>query len=192
MGKNSHPLVRQIMATFSLLSILLLAIPAISEPTKRLNTQREQAWLSPIARSFVDRPFGVKSCHSDKTHQGVDIVTKKEAGVVAPTEGLVIVAAQSDRFFPGLNDLIVVDHGDDTLSVFANLGKQLVQTGDWVKRGQRIAMTQKTTRQTNQTFTHVELRYHGKAIDPFQRLPYVFFDMQLPPPENWAEKNAPE
>lgn len=164
------------------MSLIICGISTLARADLMETRKSRQTWLSPILNSHVVEPFAGKSCLDKAKHRGVDIVTQRAAGVVAPAEGLVIVAAESDRFFPGLGNLIVIDHGDNTTTVYANLGEHLVQSGDWVRRGQRIAMTQQANPLTKQSRTHVELHVNGKAIDPFKRLPYVFFDLQLAPP----------
>ena len=176
---NCHPLARPTLVRLVIwLCIALLANTAMAEPSSVRALQLQKTWLPPIVNSFVERPFGARSCESDKVHRGADIVSNKSVGVVAPADGFVIVAAKSDPFFPGLKNLIVIDHGDHITSVYANLGEQLVQTGERVRRGQRIGMTQ----DQQKSITHVELHIKGKAIDPFKRMPYVFYDLQLDPP----------
>jgi len=185
MLKLAHPLAPRPLHSALLLALLLIPTIAFTETSRHRYHTPKQPWLAPIVHSFVKTPFGATSCKNVDTHRGVDIVTIKETGVVAPADGLVIVAATKDQFFPGLNNLIVIDHGDDTTTVYADLGVQLVNSGEWVRRGQRIAMTQAPSATKTQSQTHVELHHQGKAIDPFQRLPYVFFDLQLPAPSNF-------
>jgi murein DD-endopeptidase MepM/ murein hydrolase activator NlpD len=161
------------------LCISFVSIYAAADPV-RSNVANH--WVSPIQGYFVGKSFGAKSCRQDGKHRGVDMVTTEETAVIAPADGLVIVAGKSDPFFAGHRNLTVIDHGDGTTTVYANLGVQLVQVGDSVKQGQRIAMTQVPNQTSKESITHVEVIYRGKAIDPFERLPYVFFDLQLPAP----------
>ena len=189
------PLLRSLLRLanrfFLLFLTLTTASVCLAEPARVRSLTRDTPWLAPIVGSFVDCPFSATNCDGVEKHDGVDMMTQKASGVVAPADGFVIVAAETDPFFPGLSNIIVIDHGDNTTTLFAGLGIQLVKTGERVHRGQRIGMTAIPNADTRVSRTHVELHHHGKAIDPFKRMPYVFYDLQLPAP-SWPNENAPE
>ncbi len=65
-------------------------------------------------------------------------------------------------------EMVIVKHGTDYLSVYANNGKVLVHEGQQVQRGERLA----TTLAGVNPHWHFEIRYHGKPVDPDKILPH--------------------
>ncbi len=181
----------------------LYSRPEVSHPDIDQGNGDQNHWQSPISSYYVGRAFGegdshavnIKSAKTKKTrknrrqystpeksvHRGIDMMTTVEAPIVAPMSGIIMVSAHSDPFYPGRKDLIVIDHGNNRLSVITNLGDRLVKTGNIVRRGQRIAMTKIPDPKTKLASTHIELIENGRAVDPFIYLPYVFFNLQLNP-----------
>lgn len=152
---------------------------SIGEPKSNRHQPATESWLSPIANYYVRCSFLDSRCHRPGLHNGVNLITQKSVGIVTPAKGIVIAAEEKNRFFPQHSHLIVIDHGNELVTIVANVNERLVRTGDIVRRGQRIGMTGKTKK--NGLFsTHVEIHQNGHPIDPFKLIPYVFFDLHLP------------
>lgn len=93
---------------------------------------------------------------------GIDIAGNPGDPVGAAGDGTVrAVTADADKV-----PIIVIDHGDNLLSVYANLDQIAVAKGDRVKRGQKLAQL----RGGDKAYVHFELRKGFDSIDP---MPYL-------------------
>jgi len=94
-------------------------------------------------------------------HYGIDVAAPIGSAVVAPASGLVTYA--ENMFFAG--GTLVVDHGHNVSSSFLHLEKILVQVGDYVQQGEKIALVGATGRVTG---AHLDWRmnWHDQRIDP--------------------------
>jgi len=64
----------------------------------------------------------------------------------------------------GYGLLIIIDHGDGFMSLYANNESLLREVGDWVEPGARISTVGSSPR--NGTGLYFEIRKNGKALDP--------------------------
>ena len=62
--------------------------------------------------------------------------------------------------------IVVVDHGDNLLTVYANLDGIAVKKGDRLKRGQTLARL----RAGDKAYVHFEVRKGFDSVDP---MPYL-------------------
>lgn len=97
---------------------------------------------------------------------GLSIAGKSGDPVVAVNDGRVIFSGAGPRSY---GNLIIVKHGDDTLSVYAHNRALLVKEGQSVQRGQRIAELGSSG--TDSPKLHFEVRRDGRPIDPRTVLP---------------------
>lgn len=96
-------------------------------------------------------------------HGGVDVARPAGTPVVAPADGLVILAVESPFTLEGL--LLMVDHGMGLNSAFLHLSRIDVKVGDVVRRGQRIGAIGMTGRATG-PHLHWGMRWRGAKVDP--------------------------
>lgn len=94
-------------------------------------------------------------------HYGIDVAAPVGTPVVAPAAG--VVSYVGDMYFSG--GTLVLDHGHRLSSSFLHLDKVLVQVGQRVKQGEKIALVGATGRVTG---AHLDWRmnWHGQRIDP--------------------------
>ncbi len=94
-------------------------------------------------------------------HYGIDVVAPVGTAVIAPAAGIVSYA--DDMYFSG--GTLVLDHGHSLSSSFLHLEKILVQVGDYVQQGEKIALVGATGRVTG---AHLDWRmnWHDQRIDP--------------------------
>lgn len=94
-------------------------------------------------------------------HYGIDIAAPVGTVVVAPAAGVVSYA--DNMYFSG--GTLVLDHGHRLSSSFLHLEKILVQVGDRVEQGEKIALVGATGRVTG---AHLDWRmnWHDQRIDP--------------------------
>ncbi|MCL2308405.1 MAG: peptidoglycan DD-metalloendopeptidase family protein [Proteobacteria bacterium] len=109
----------------------------------------------------------VISTYSEKSSlKGIDIVGAIGQPVVASAAGRVVYVGSGLR---GYGKLVIVKHNDTFLSVYAHNRELLVQQGQQVTRGQKIAEMGNTD--ADQVKLHFEIRKDGKPVDPMQFLP---------------------
>ncbi|MGC9361975.1 MAG: M23 family metallopeptidase, partial [Candidatus Syntrophosphaera sp.] len=70
----------------------------------------------------------------------------------------------------GYGNVVVLEHPDFVMTVYAHNEKNLVKVDDEVKQGDEIA-TMGSTGQTTGSHLHFEYRLKGKAINPRKVLP---------------------
>jgi murein hydrolase activator len=95
---------------------------------------------------------------------GVEIAATEDTPVKAVSEGRVVFAST----FTGFGQLVIVDHGGKTFSLYGHLKSRSVQQGEAVTRGQAIGTSGVTP--TGAPALYFELRIDGKPVDPVQWL----------------------
>lgn len=99
-------------------------------------------------------------------HQGISIKGELGDPVVAVNDGKVIYSANEIR---GYGNMIVIQHDDDLVSIYANNQFNYVSEGDSIRRGQLIG-------DIGQLFDedaaglYFEIRHNGEPEDPFNYL----------------------
>jgi len=129
--------------------VLLASTPSLW-PTK--------GWLS---SRFGNResPFTGKK----EFHKGIDISTRLNAPVVTPANGIVTGIDWDD----GYGKVLTIDHGYGLRSQYAHLEKTLVKKGQYVKRGETVALVGSTGRSTG-PHLHYEVHLNKVPIDPMR------------------------
>lgn len=94
-------------------------------------------------------------------HEGVDFVAAPGTGISAAAAGVVVTAERHPQY----GNLVEIDHGKDLITRYAHASKILVQAGQLVKRGQKIAEVGSTGRSTG-PHLHFEVRIRGLAQNP--------------------------
>ena len=96
-------------------------------------------------------------------HSGADVAVPTGTPIVAPADGVVILAA--DRPFTLEGNLLMLDHGAGLSSAFLHLSRIDVRPGDRVRAGQPIALSGATGRATG-PHLHWGLQWRGAKLDP--------------------------
>jgi len=96
-------------------------------------------------------------------HSGIDIARPTGTVVLAPADGVVILAAA--RPFTLEGNLLMVDHGAGLNSAFMHLSRIDVRVGEHVRRGQPIGAVGMTGRATG-PHLHWSLKWRDARIDP--------------------------
>jgi biotin carboxyl carrier protein len=97
-----------------------------------------------------------------RPHMGVDIARPAGTTVVAPADGVVILA-EPDLFFSG--GTLLIDHGMRVNTSYLHLSRLLVKEGQHVKQGQPIAEIGQTGRATG-PHLHWGANVRDVRIDP--------------------------
>ncbi len=103
---------------------------------------------------------------SANNRKGIKIAGNAGQAVVAAASGKVVYAGSG---LPRYGNLLIVKHNDVYLSAYAHNTTLVVNEGDHVKTGQKIATLGSTGTQRNQL--HFEVRRNGKPVDPMRFLP---------------------
>ena len=96
-------------------------------------------------------------------HEGLDISNRVGTPIVAPADG--IVSDIGNDLAHG--KILVISHGFGMITRYSHLSKVLVEVGQKVKRGDKIAevgMTGKTTG----PHLHYEVRLNGIPVNPMR------------------------
>jgi murein DD-endopeptidase MepM/ murein hydrolase activator NlpD len=113
----------------------------------------------PVPGGRVTSGFGVRG---KRPHEGIDIVAPEGTAVVASADGRVIYAGSGVR---GYGNLILLQHTDGMVSVYAHNRRNLVTEKAAVRQGQVIAEVGHTGSATA-SHLHFELRRGEAPIDP--------------------------
>jgi len=95
---------------------------------------------------------------------GIDIATADGAAAVAVHGGTVAFAGP----FGGFGNLVIVDHGSQSFSLYGDLLQMAVKKGDRLERGQIVGMVGPTP--SGVSGLYFELRIDGQVVDPLQWL----------------------
>ena len=117
----------------------------------------------PVA-GIVRRRFGQTAASGSSSSNGIDIAAAEGTPAVAVHDGTVAFADT----FSGFGNLVIVDHGSATFSLYGNLLDVAVKKGARVEHGQPIGSVGSPPAGTPQLY--FELRVDGQPVDPLQWL----------------------
>ncbi len=98
----------------------------------------------------------------DKRHYAVDVVVPKDQPIKAAADGTVIFAEWTTE----TGYVIIIEHGNDLISVYKHNSSLNKQQGDLVKAGEVIATAGSTGEYTTGPHLHFELWSGGYPVDP--------------------------
>ncbi|MEP6475459.1 MAG: M23 family metallopeptidase, partial [Gemmatimonadota bacterium] len=116
-------------------------------------------WLSSAFNSSRMHPI----LHINRPHEGIDVSAPMGSPIEAPADGTVLSAG----WVTGYGNTIEIDHGFGIVTRYAHASRLLVQRGDMVKRGQRVALVGNTGLATG-PHLHYEVHVNGKPVDPLR------------------------
>lgn len=125
----------------------------------------KQAFIWPYA-GRISGSFGEQRVYRGEPgafHGGVDIAGPLGAPILAPADGVVVLASAAPFSLEG--NLLILDHGAGLNSAFLHLSRIDVRQGDHVLRGQRIAAIGATGRATG-PHLHWAMKWREARIDP--------------------------
>ncbi|MGJ8688418.1 MAG: murein hydrolase activator EnvC family protein [Gammaproteobacteria bacterium] len=138
----------------------IASIPAPDQITPFAQAKGNLPW--PVAGAPLNR-FGAAYSDGNLHRQGIVLSAEQGSAVRAVHPGRVVFA----DWLRGSGLLVVVDHGDGYLSLYAQNQSLVKGKGDWVNRGEALA-TAGANGGTGQAGVYFEIRHNGQALDPAQ------------------------
>jgi murein DD-endopeptidase MepM/ murein hydrolase activator NlpD len=123
-----------------------------------------QAFIWP-ARGRISGLFGSQRIYRGEPgapHSGVDVAGATGTPVVAPADGVVVLAAASPFTLEG--NLLMIDHGMGLNSAFLHLSRIDVKVGDVVRQGEPVGAIGMTGRATG-PHLHWGMKWNDERID---------------------------
>lgn len=132
-------------------------------PSPKTAGPRQRLFIWPL-HGEVGRGF-----EQDKTrrHDGVDIIAPQGTPIHAAADGEVIFSGWGPG---GYGRIVILRHEADMITIYAHNDANLVQTGYYVRQGDRIATVGHSGRATG-NHLHFEIRHRTVPISPAKFLP---------------------
>jgi murein DD-endopeptidase MepM/ murein hydrolase activator NlpD len=92
------------------------------------------AWVVPMAKYELTSCFGPRW---GTEHQGIDFAEPENGQVLAAAAGTVVIAGWNDG---GYGNMVVIDHGNNTFTLYGHANKVLVSQGQHVEPGQPVSL----------------------------------------------------
>ena len=142
----------------------VVATPGASDPAAAVKPEPaassdEIAWGWPATGKVI-------GTFSEAGNKGVDIAGRAGDPVLAAGDGKVIHRGSGLR---GYGELVIIKHNATYLSAYAHNQRILVEEGQSVTKGQKIAEMGSTD--ADRVKLHFEIRRQGKPVDPLKHLP---------------------
>jgi murein DD-endopeptidase MepM/ murein hydrolase activator NlpD len=134
---------------------------------KYVNQQNLQLAATPAiwpTRGYISGVFGNRIhpfTGRYEFHAAIDIATQLGNKVIAPADGVVLVAETRDYY----GKMIIIDHGFGYVTRYGHLSGYNVREGQHVRRYDVIGYVG-TTGRSNGPHLHYEVRYYDKPMNP--------------------------
>ncbi len=135
-----------------------LALP----PEYREFSKRKGNMAWPV-KGRIANTYGSRKTDGGLRWQGVSLKAPEGSPIRSIHNGRVVFA----DWFKGSGLLVIVDHGNGYMSLYAHNQSLLRETGEWVKAGEPIATLGASGGQT-QNALYFEIRHKGKPVNPSQ------------------------
>lgn len=120
-----------------------------------------KCWRWPTTGKIIE-PFS----NSEGGNKGIDIAGSRGQPIYASAAGTVVYVGDQLR---GYGNLVMIKHSEDYITAYAHNDTTLVNNGQKVSAGQKIATMGSTG--SNTVNLHFQIRYRATAIDPQRYLP---------------------
>ena len=119
--------------------------------------------LAPPVRGRIQARYGSPRQGGKLRWDGLLIKTREGEDIKSVFHGRVAFA----DWMRGMGMLIIIDHGDGYMSLYAHNDSLFKQVGEWVSSGEVIATAGASGGQTN-TSLYFEIRHNGKPVNPLK------------------------
>lgn len=133
----------------------------VVNPVSYKKPETGQGWIWPVNGRIL-KPFG----GAGSTQKGIVISSVPGQAVRATAGGIV---AFSGANVPVLGNTVIIDHADDMVSAYTEVGELLVSEGEEIMAGDVIAYAAGVSGQEKSRI-NFEIRKQGRPLDPLSRL----------------------
>jgi murein DD-endopeptidase MepM/ murein hydrolase activator NlpD len=137
--------------------------PLPPSPVPRALPHESSTFIWPT-QGEISRDFDHQA---SRRHDGIDISAPQGTAIYAAADGEVIF---SDWGPGGYGYMVIVQHQADMVTIYAHNQENLVNVGQRVRQGERIATVGKSGRATGYHL-HFEVRRNATPISPYSLLP---------------------
>lgn len=147
--------------------LYLAGKPRTVSPTTALErltdeeVQKRDRIRSDLFMPVEGRVISEYGLRNGRPHKGIDIGAKSGTPIYAVLDGTVVYSGVQGAY----GNVVVIEHPDFVMTVYAHNEKNLVSVNDKVTKGQQIA-TVGSTGNAQGSHLHFEYRLKGKAINP--------------------------
>lgn len=123
------------------------------------------SWPLPSSYRTITSNYGMRmhpTKHVYKMHTGIDISAPGGTSIYAADSGTVILS----RYYGSYGNCVIVDHGNNTVTLYAHMSSTAVSVGQSVSRGQTIGYVGSTGASTG-NHLHFEVRVGGSCVSPW-------------------------
>jgi murein DD-endopeptidase MepM/ murein hydrolase activator NlpD len=135
------------------------SVPPLAVPSRLVPNNRLQ-WP---ADGVVSSGYGIRG---ERFHAGIDISGERGRPILAAEAGVVMF---SGRGLDGYGKVVMLDHGNGLVTLYAHNERNVVRPGERVRRGQVIALMGDTGRASG-VHVHFEVHQQGQLVDPLRWL----------------------
>ena len=146
--------------------VVMEAVPKIVER----GTKIPPTYVKPISGGRLSSGFGRRKSPTrgaSSYHRGVDWATPTGTAVFASCDGTVAKAGWGG----GYGYVVYINHSDGRQTRYAHLSKVLVKSGQYVRQGQKIALSGNTGISSG-PHVHFEILINGSQVNPLKHLEY--------------------
>jgi len=136
--------------------------PLVTEEDLKAKSKIRSDLIMPIDGKVLSE-YGIRN---GRPHKGIDLGSPAGIPIYAVLDGTVVYSGLQGNY----GNVVVIEHPDFVMTVYAHNEKNLVSVGETVKQGQVIATVGSTGNATC-SHCHFEYRIKGKAINPRKVLP---------------------
>ena len=136
-------------------------VPSSAVPQSSWPPVGQRCWRWPASGKVV-----MTYTTSEGGNKGIDIAGSRGQPVYAAGAGKVVYVGNQLR---GYGNLVMIKHNEDYITAYAHNDKLLVNNGQSVKIGQKIATMGSSD--ADSVRLHFQIRYRATAIDPLRYLP---------------------
>lgn len=134
----------------------------IPKKPERKRTEKSVRFAWPLD-GVITSPFGERR---GTKHEGIDIGSPEGTPIYAAGSGKVLYSGKRE----GYGNVIIIQHPDKWITVYAHNSKNIAKQGQKVKKGDKIAMVGQTGRASG-PHLHFEIRRGIKPVNPLHYLP---------------------
>ena len=134
-----------------------------SNNANKISSREKGSFMYTPTVGVLTSVFGTRG---KEFHTGIDLANKHGTAIKAAQSGKVTFVGWKGNY----GRTIVIDHLNGYKTLYGHNSKILVQEGQWVQTGQKIALMGNTGRSTG-PHLHFEIYENGKVIDP---LKYIY------------------